>query len=116
MSRPLPTRIVVPGLVDIEVRRERLPEKTLADFDRETHVLRVCDSLDGVDAHVALVHELLHATETIVPRADGQRACRIPHHVLNRIDAVVLSLLVEAGLYKGVSKRELAAWRRRKLH
>lgn len=116
MSRPLPARIAVPGLCDLEVRRERLPDNVHADFDRETHVIRVCDSLQGVDAHVALLHECLHVMETLLPRADGKRPCRIPHQVLDRGDHILLSLLVEAGLYKGVSRREMAAYRRRKLH
>lgn len=113
VANRLPERVVVPGLCDIQVKRERLPDNIHADFDRETHVLRVCDSLVGVDAHVAFLHEILHVMETLLPRSDGRRACRIPHQILDRGDAVLLALLVESGLWRGVSRAAMAKWRKK---
>lgn len=99
--------------MDLEIRRETLGPRTDADFDREAHVIRVCDTLGPVEAHIALAHELLHVVETLVPRVDGGKVLRVPHRLLNVGDAILLSLLVEAGLYRGISRTELARHRKK---
>lgn len=105
----LPRSVTIPGGPTITVARGPVSGDAHAWYDYGTTTIVVDESLDGPLAHVALIHEVLHALEDHLRRT-GRLKGRVPHSFLNYGDELLVGLLVEAGLYRGVSRAEWRAW------
>lgn len=108
----LPSRIELAGFPTITVVRGPVSADCHGYFDATSWTIVIDENLDGPLVHVTLLHELLHAVETHL-RATGSLRGRVPHAFLSAGDVPLLGLLVEAGVYRGVSRRDYRRWVRR---
>ncbi len=111
MTRDLPRDVTIPGGPVITVARGPVHRGLDAFYDYTTATIVVDERLEGPAAHVALLHEVLHALEDHLRRI-GRLKSHVPHSFLNHGDTLLLGLLVEAGLYRGISRGVWREWYR----
>jgi hypothetical protein len=103
-----PLRITALG-DPITIREGRVPGGGLGACHTGTGEILIDPDQPEVGKHVTLLHELLHLVDEQMRRCGITRR-RIDHRWVESAAPNLLALLVFAGLYRGVSTKDLAAF------
>jgi hypothetical protein len=88
------------------VVREDDSIEELGYWDEENGEIVIYADQPEAAKHLILLHELLHVAETAM-KATGIIPCRVNHEFVTHAPPIVLTALVEAGLYTGVEYDDL---------
>lgn len=97
----IPAAIPISPDQQIPVTVEPLDGK-LGEFDCEEFGIRIHYWQSGVQKHIILIHEMLHAAEEILVQMKEIKR-RSPEKYIQEMAPLVLVMLVRSGLYTGVT-------------